>query len=225
MAQASNCGGEKPSHAMATATVGSGRRIGLPRSLAMANGGSSTTGVRGVAQVQRHRPDLWCARASQCSSGHVGQVEGSSGALSGFGHGGGLLRPWQRSGDGLVLVAKAPRLAIDDSVYAVVLLTSWRCCDYVLVRRGGRVREWWCTTRRRHREHGVHALCYGVQGLGGGRGCARECAVLAYPEAGDVLGLRAHGMERHGRSSMVQWRAGNEPGLTVGVVEEGIVVQ
>ena len=49
--------------------------------------------------------------------------------------------------------------------------------------------------------------------------------MLVCLEAGDGLGLRAHGMEHHGRSSKVQWRAGNEPGLTVGVVEEGIVVR
>ena len=65
---------------------------------------------------------------------------------------------------------------------------------------------------------------YSVQGLGDGHG-QRECAVLVCLEAGDGLGLRAHGMERHGQSSMVQWRVGNEPGLTVGVVEERMAVQ
>jgi len=43
---------------------------------------------------------------------------------------------------------------------------------------------------------------YSVQGLGDGHG-QRECAVLVCLEARDGLGLRAHGMERHGRSSKV----------------------
>jgi len=51
-----------------------------------------------------------------------------------------------------------------------------------------------------------------------------ECVVLVCLETGDGLGLRAHGMERHGQSSKVRWRAGDEPGLTVGVVEEGMAV-
>ena len=44
----------------------------------------------GKARVLRHRPLLWCAWATQCSSEHVGQVEGSSRASGGLGHGGGL---------------------------------------------------------------------------------------------------------------------------------------
>ena len=43
-----------------------------------------------MAWVQRHWPVLWCVWVSQCSSGHVGQVEGSSRASGGFGHGDGL---------------------------------------------------------------------------------------------------------------------------------------
>jgi hypothetical protein len=41
--------------------------------------------VRGL----RHRPFLWCVWATQCSSEHVGQVEGFSRASGGFGHDGG----------------------------------------------------------------------------------------------------------------------------------------
>ena len=52
----------------------------------------------GMVRVLRHRPILWCVWATLCSSGHVGQVEGSSRASGGFGHGGGLLQPWRRSG-------------------------------------------------------------------------------------------------------------------------------
>ena len=37
-----------------------------------------------------HRPVLWCAWATQRPNGHVGQVEGSSRAFGGFGHGGAL---------------------------------------------------------------------------------------------------------------------------------------
>ena len=44
----------------------------------------------GMVRVQRHWPVMWCVWASQCSSGHVGQVEGSSRASGGLGHGGGL---------------------------------------------------------------------------------------------------------------------------------------
>ena len=44
---APNWHGKKHRQALATAMVVSGRRLGLPRSLATANGGSSTTGVRG----------------------------------------------------------------------------------------------------------------------------------------------------------------------------------
>ena len=58
---APNWHGKKHRQALATAMVVSGRQLGLPRSLATANGGSSTTGVRGVARVQRHRLGLWCA--------------------------------------------------------------------------------------------------------------------------------------------------------------------
>ena len=42
----------------------------------------------GMVRVLRHRPILWCVWATLCSSGHVGQVEGSSRTSSGFGHGG-----------------------------------------------------------------------------------------------------------------------------------------
>ena len=38
----------------------------------------------------RHRPVLWCAWATQRPNGHVGQVEGSSRASGGYGHGGAL---------------------------------------------------------------------------------------------------------------------------------------
>jgi len=40
-------------------------------------------------------------------------------------------------------------------------------------------------------------------GLGGVYGVVVD-AVLVYPEAGDGLGLRAHGVERHGRNSRVR---------------------
>ena len=77
---------------------------------------------------------------------------------------------------------------------------------------GGRVLGWWlchgggvastacvlATTSKEPRE------AYNVQGLGDGHG-QHECAVLVCLEAGDGLGLRAHGMERHGRSSRVRW--------------------
>jgi len=65
----------------------------------------------------------------------------------------------------------------------------------------------------------------GVQGLGDGCGCAREWAVLVYPEARDSLGLRAHGVERHGRNSRVRRRAGENRALTVGVVGDRMAVQ
>ena len=64
-------------------------------------------------------------------------------------------------------------------------------------------------------------LGYGVRGIWRGlqhsraRGWsrrARECAVLVCLETRDGLGLRAHGMERHGRSSKVRRRAGEESG-------------
>jgi len=44
----------------------------------------------GKAWVLWHRPFLWCAWATQCSSEHVGQVERSSRGSGDFGHGGGL---------------------------------------------------------------------------------------------------------------------------------------
>ena len=44
----------------------------------------------GNGAVLRHRPILWCAWVTQRSNGHVGQVEGSSRASGGFGHGGGF---------------------------------------------------------------------------------------------------------------------------------------
>ena len=44
----------------------------------------------GKARVLRHRPFLWCAWATQCSSEHVGQVERSSRGSGDFGHGGSL---------------------------------------------------------------------------------------------------------------------------------------
>ena len=40
-------------------------------------------------------------------------------------------------------------------------------------------------------------------GLGGVYGVVVD-AVLVYPEAGDGLSLRAHGVERHGRNSRVR---------------------
>jgi len=49
--------------------------------------------------------------------------------------------------------------------------------------------------------------------------------VLVCLETGDDLGLCAHGMERHGQLGMVQRRAEEEPGLTVGVEGERIAVQ
>ena len=44
---------------------------------------------------------------------------------------------------GLVLVAKALRLANGVLVYATTLRASLWCYGYFLVRRGGGVREWW----------------------------------------------------------------------------------
>ena len=71
----------------------------------------------------------------------------------------------------------------------------------------------------------AHALIRHPWGLGDGRGCVRECAVRVYPVAGDGLGLRAHGVERHGRNSRVRRRAGENRALTVGVVGDRMVVQ
>jgi len=61
-------------------------------------------------------------------------------------------------------------------------------------------------------------------GLGGVYGVVVD-AVLVYPEAGDGLGLRAHGVERHGRNSRVRRRAGKNRALTVGVVGDRMAVQ
>ena len=61
-------------------------------------------------------------------------------------------------------------------------------------------------------------------GLGGVYGVVVD-VVLVYPEAGDGLGLRAHGVERHGRNSRVRRRAGENRALTVGVVGDRMVVQ
>jgi len=66
-------------HTIATATVGSKWRTAAQAPPAFGNGA-----------VLRHRPILWCALATQRSNGHVGQVEGSSRASGGFGHGGGF---------------------------------------------------------------------------------------------------------------------------------------
>ena len=178
VALVSDWGGEKLPWATATVSVGSKWRPELPQGAGHGERRLELHRRAGMVRVLRHRPILWCMWATLCSSGHVGQVEGSSRASGGFGHGGGLLRPWRRSGGGLVHVVKSPWPAINDSVYAAVLQTSWRCYDYVLVRRGGGVREWWCTVRRRHRERGVHARVHHGAPVGRswrGRGCARGC--------------------------------------------------
>ena len=69
------------------------------------------------------------------------------------------------------------------------------------------------TPRRRRCERDEPVLCLGVRGAWRGlqrprarrwSRCARECAVLVCLETGDGLGLRAHGMERHGQLGMVQ---------------------
>ena len=146
----------------------------LPRSLATVNGGSSTTGVRGwhgcsgigwVCGVrERHNAPAGMLGRSR---GPLGPPMALATAAACFSHGGGLVH-----------VAKSPRPAIDDSVYAAVLQTSWRCCDYVLVWRGSRAREWWCTVRRRHHECGVHAWVHHRAPVGRswrGRGCPRGC--------------------------------------------------
>ena len=56
---------------------------------------------------------------------------------------------------GLVLVAKALRLANGVSVYATTLRASRWCYGYFLVWRGGRVHEWW----PRHDGGVVSAAC------------------------------------------------------------------
>ena len=81
-------------------------------------------------------------------------------------------------------------------------------------------RWWWCSALASVGLGGV----YNVQGLRGGRG-VRVSAVCVYPVVGDGLGLRAHGMERHGQSSKVLRREGEELGLTIGVGVEWIAVQ
>ena len=77
------------------------------------------------------------------------------------------------------------------------------------------------TPRRRCCERDKRVLCLGVRGACRGlqcpraqrwSRCVRECAVLVCLETGDGLGLRAHGMERHGRSSKVRRRAGGKSG-------------
>ena len=116
--------------------------------------------------------------------------------------------------------------------YGLVLGLVVGCSEVVwcseVVRCSGRGCAMAAALRARHAcsatASGEPGEAYSVQGLGGGHGQC-ECAVLVCLEAGDGLGLCAHGMERHGRSSKVQWRAGNEPGLTVGVVEERMAVQ
>ena len=49
--------------------------------------------------------------------------------------------------------------------------------------------------------------------------------MLVYQEAKDGLGLCAHGMERHGRSSKVRQQAGESRALTVGADGEWMAMQ
>jgi hypothetical protein len=55
--------------------------------------------------------------------------------------------------------------------------------------------------------------------------CAHEGVVLVCLETEDGLGLRAHNMERHGRSRRSGGEQRKNRGLTVGVVEERMAVQ
>ena len=86
------------------------------------------------------------------------------------------------------------------------------------------MRRWWL----RHGGGGVSTACVCLAtasvGLGGVYGVVVD-AMLVYPEAGDGLGLRAHGVERHGWNSRVRRRAGENRALTVGVVGDRMVVQ
>jgi hypothetical protein len=102
----------------------------------------------------------------------------------------------------------------------VLGLVVWCSDQWSGARSGGLVLRWWL----RHGGGVVSVACvpcYDVRGTWRGlqhpraRGWsrrARECAVLVCLETEDGLGIRAYGMEHHGRSSKVRRRAGEELG-------------
>ena len=119
-----------------------------------------------MAWVQRHWPVLWCAWASQCSSGHVGQVEGSSRASGGFGHGGGLPMTLAASVWGLW-----PQRGV--TVGCVGSYGSvWTQRGRLELKAGLPVSRWPVGTSRRPRRHGddgeAHGCTTGLQRGGHG---------------------------------------------------------
>ena len=101
-----------------------------------------------MVRVQRHWPVLWCAWASQCSNGHVGQVEGSSRASGGFGHGG---RPSDHVGSvGVVAMASEGVTVGRVGSYGSVWMRRGR----PELRAGLLVSRWPVGSSRQPRRHG-----------------------------------------------------------------------
>jgi len=134
----------------------------------------------GMVRVQRHWPVLWCVWASQCSSGHVGQVEGSSRASGGFGHGGGLPITSAASVWGLW-----PRRGITvGSVGSYGSVWTWRGHPELKARLP--VSRWPVGSSRRPWRHGDDGEARGsLQALAGWSQRARELPVASVNGTGE----------------------------------------